>query len=81
MLVRMNIGAYEGKIRDVRNEEARQMIADGRATDLRVEDGSVPAPAPAEPLEQPAAAAVPDGPKVPKVPKVAKAKPPKKRKR
>lgn len=81
MLVRMNIGAYEGKVRDVRNEEARQMIADGRATDLRVEDGSVPAPAPAE-LEQPAAAPIP----VPEAPKGTKRdqrvpKPPKKRKR
>lgn len=77
MLIRMNIGAHEGKIRDVRNEEARQMIADGRATDPRVEDGSAPAPAPAvdrvpaEPEPKPAAAAAP----------VARKNTPKKRKR
>ena len=33
MYVRLNIGRYAGEIRDVVSEAARQMLADGRASD------------------------------------------------
>jgi len=35
MYVQMKIGAYAGEIRDIRSEEARQLIASGAAVDAR----------------------------------------------
>ena len=38
MEVRLQIGRYAGELRDVEPEAAREMIADGRATDPRFDD-------------------------------------------
>lgn len=38
MEVRLRIGRYAGEIKDVAPDVAKQMIADGRATDPRFEE-------------------------------------------